>query len=218
MQGKPQQPRSHLISAGQGRIAHETGAYQTNRNKVMNEQTITIPSSILTAARVFTANSKENRVQLQGVHFDFRNNCVEAATGHYAIRIPYEFNLDRDSILYRIPKGGLAETCEINLDTDTLTATEGKLASDARSYVLERIDAKFVDLDKVMPERERELTCGDFRVDASYMAILSKAFPKHTPLRVMVSSNDSALEIQPLPHDESLVGARVLIMPMLAND
>ena len=73
----------------------------------MNEQTITIPSSILTAARTFAAGSSEKRTQLKGVHFDFRNNRIEAATGVYAIRIPYEFGIDLDSVLYRIPKGPL---------------------------------------------------------------------------------------------------------------
>lgn len=182
----------------------------------MNEQTITIPSSILTAARTFAAGSSEIRTPLKGVHFDFRNNRIEAATGAYAIRIPYEFGIDLDSVLYRIPKGGLADICEINLETDTLTAIKGKLASNAKSYVLERINEKFVDIDEVMPDENRELSCGDFNIDASFIALCDKAFPKNTQLRIMVSSNDKAVEIQPLPDDDSLVGTRVLIMPIHA--
>lgn len=108
------------------------------------------------AVALVVAAKNDVRYYLNGVHLNFKDSCIEATNGHFAIRIPYEFtDVSPDTKSLILPREEVQKilrdfkplgVVELNYDPET------RQAKRADGMAFSGIDGKFPDLNIVMPQ------------------------------------------------------------------
>lgn len=181
-----------------------------------------IPSEVLHAARLFAAPDKETRYYLRSVHFNRKDARIEATNSHMAVIIPFNFEAQNDysvdNSLHRIPTGHLGKTCV--LDGNTLAIYADAACKVLKSQIIldssdEAAAGAYPNMNLVLPPDGRTHNCGHFGLDATYLALLEKAFGKHRHMIFHVSDPDRVVKICPVfPDEHPLYGTQALIMPV----
>lgn len=130
-----------------------------------------IKTHLLRAALVCVAKN-DPRYYLQGIHIN--NNYIEATNGHVAVRMAHGINTRRNSIIEfcgLVPKK--AVTTEIHFTKEPYAVHRDSAGTRVGFTALKLHDARFPDLDRVIPENH-ELCLPLFQ--ARYLAYPQKMF------------------------------------------